>query len=81
MRTGNYVTLSTSGKNSRPSTISSDSEFSDTRIKRVVKDEMDHYQGLRTVNKDGRKLAVLSADELEDGLILIPGAECPLLTM
>ena len=46
-----------------------------------MKDEMDHYQGLRTVNKDGRKLAVLSADELEDGLILIPGAECPFLTM
>ena len=36
---------------------------------------MDHYQGLKRVNKDGRRLAVLSADELEDGLILIPGAQ------
>ena len=35
---------------------------------------MDHYQGLKRVNKDGRRLAVLSADELEDSLILTPGA-------
>ena len=36
---------------------------------------MDHNQGLkRGNNKDGRGLAVLSADELEDGLILTPGA-------
>ena len=74
---GNYylLMLYRSGKDSRPSTLGSDTDFSDTRINRAVKDEMDHYQGLKRVNKDGRRLAVLSADELEDGLILIPGAE------
>ena len=61
-----------SGKDSRPSTISSDSQFSDTRIKKVVAEEMerDHYQ---TVHRDGRKLAVINADEMEDGIILVPG--------
>ena len=63
-----------SGKDSRPSTISSDSQFSDTRIKKVVAEEMerDHYQ---TVHRDGRKLAVINADEMEDGIILVPGTQ------
>ena len=69
------IMLYRSGKDSRPSTLGSDTDFSDTRITRAVKDELDHYQGLKRVNRDGRRLAVLSADELEDGLILIPGAK------
>ena len=32
--------------------------------------ERDHYQ---TVHRDGRKLAVINADEMEDGIILVPG--------
>ena len=67
-----------SGKDSRPSTI--DSTISDDRIRQAVHDEMDHYQKhgdkeYATVNKDGRKLAVINADDLEDGLIIVPGIQ------
>lgn len=38
---------------------------------------MDHYQrrdnNYQTVDKDGRKLAVINADDLEDGLIIVNG--------
>ena len=34
--------------------------------------ERDHYQ---TVHRDGRKLAVINADEMEDGIILVPGTQ------
>ena len=45
---------------------------------------MDHYQKhgdkeYATVNKDGRKLAVINADDLEDGLIIVPGIQVLLL--
>lgn len=71
-----------SGKDSRPSTI--DSTISDDRIRQAVHDEMDHYQKhgdkeYATVNKDGRKLAVINADDLEDGLIIVPGIQMLLL--
>ena len=42
---------------------------------------MDHYQrgdntdnnNIKTINKDGRKLAVINADDLDDGIIIVPG--------
>ena len=39
---------------------------------------MDHYQrkdnkSYDTIDKDGRKLAVINADDLDDGLIIVPG--------
>ena len=44
-----------------------------------MQDELDHYQRRdnnnyqRTVDKDGRRLAVINADEFDDGLIIVPG--------
>lgn len=70
IRLNNEYDFSRTGKDSRSSTLSSDTNFSDTRIDGAVKDKMD-----QRVNKDERRLAVLSADKLEDGLILLPGAE------
>ena len=49
-------------------------------IKEAVQKELDSYNNnnfnnnqYTTVNKDGRKMAVINADELEDGLIIVPG--------
>ena len=50
-------------------------------IKEAVQKELDNYNNnnshnknpYTTVDKDGKKMAVINADELEDGLIIVPG--------
>ena len=50
--------------------------YSEDLIKEAVQKEMDNYNNNNqypTVNKDGKKMAVIDADQLEDGLIIVPG--------
>ena len=51
--------------------------YSEDMIKEAVQKEMDNYNNnnnqYATVNKDGKKMAVIDADQIEDGLIIVPG--------
>ena len=54
--------------------------YNEDLIKEAVQKELDNYNNnhlsnnqYTTVNKDGKKMAVINADELEDGLIIVPG--------
>ena len=51
--------------------------YSEDMIKEAVQKEMDNYNNnnnqYTTVNKDGKKMAVIDADQIEDGLIIVPG--------
>ena len=50
--------------------------YSEDLIKEAVQKEMDNYNNNNqypTVNKDGKKMAVIDADQIEDGLIIVPG--------
>ena len=70
-------------KSSRPNTIGSDTMYNEDLIKEAVQKELDNYSNnnnnnyhsnqYTTVDKDGKKMAVINADELEDGLIIVPG--------
>ena len=78
----NYLTeLVFRTKSSRPNTIGSDTMYNEDLIKEAVQKELDNYNNnhlnnnhqYTTVNKDGKKMAVINADQLEDGLIIVPG--------
>ena len=77
----NYLTeIVFRSKSSRPNTIGSDTMYNEDLIKEAVQKELDNYNNnhlsnnqYTTVNKDGKKMAVINADELEDGLIIVPG--------
>ena len=56
--------------------------YNEDLIKEAVQKELDNYNNnnnnqynnqYTTVNKDGKKMAVINADQLEDGLIIVPG--------
>ena len=52
--------------------------YSEDLIKEAVQKEMVNYTNnnnnqYATVNKDGKKLAIIDADKFEDGLIIVPG--------
>ena len=54
--------------------------YNEDLIKEAVQKELDNYNNnhsnnqYTTVNKDGKKMAVINADQLEDGLIIVPGS-------
>ena len=54
--------------------------YNEDLIKEAVQKQLDNYNNnhpnnnqYSTVNKDGKKMAVINADQLEDGLIIVPG--------
>ena len=58
--------------------MGTDTMYSEDLIKEAVQKEMVNYTNnnnnqYATVNKDGKKLAIIDADKFEDGLIIVPG--------
>ena len=59
--------------------MGTDTMYSEDLIKEAVQKEMVNFNNnnnnnqYTTVNKDGKKMAIIDADQLGDGLIIVPG--------